>query len=440
MEKMMQTDGRTKEELKQEAIAIVRDMISEIRDLPELGKQKDQFVTASLENWAGESKVKKILSNQVAKRITKNGASDRHFGKTDPADLDVWKNIGRLIEVYARYAAMRDRENPEWAAALLKQPVKAILSNTDFGDVFEMFDASEQRKLATLKMIQDMSDEFPTKVGVMPLIKLKKANFSIKKMNQSLEAMKDISPDMMPPMLFSFLEKLIDGEEIGTLMNQIFEIIRKLHTGSILTGDAGKSLLEITLTDKLEEIISSLDPVLLRKTVVGLVENYEAAGSSLISTLSDNPHVFMELVSAYASIKNTGIRTQNRKAQMIEELPEEEFADATAKVLADLETQEMAETVNTWLQIINRIHEYHPDITFHPVSSAFSVLDTQALKEAFKWLIPDLVKAVKPVSGAVMPELLKGFCALVTPEPGEDTTELNEALTSVKNILLNTEK
>ena len=118
-------------------------------------------------------------------------------------------------------------------------------------------------------------------------------------------------------------------------------------------------------------------------------------------------------------------------------LEEETGPELIEKGLADIDTQEIGETLNIWLRVINSIHESQPDVALRPISSLFSILDWDELQTTAQWLVPDMVESIKPVAGAVMPSLINGLCELLTPSPGEDTGELDEALDNLRNILSN---
>ncbi len=78
-----------------------------------------------------------------------------------------------------------------------------------------------------------------------------------------------------------------------------------------------------------------------------------------------------------------------------------------------------------------------PDVAGAMLSSLFSVIDADDLNAAAKWIIPDVVESIKPLAGAVMPSVINALCSLITPAPGEDSAELDEALGNLGNILSN---
>jgi hypothetical protein len=89
------------------------------------------------------------------------------------------------------------------------------------------------------------------------------------------------------------------------------------------------------------------------------------------------------------------------------------------------------------LRIINATHESRPDIAENLLSSLFSIIDTDELQAAAKWMIPEAIASVKPIAGAVMPSIINALCHLMTPAPGEDSSEMDEAIGNLRKILSN---
>jgi len=413
-------------QIKDEAAAVFRQIVSEVTETPEFKKAKNDAINKALASWAGQSIFKKMVSSRMSK---KNAAESK--------DAEISPKT-KMITLGARYMAEKDKTDPNRTANLLAKPIKDVLMNTDFGNIYEMVAVSEARVLATRQMMQDVLKEFPTKAGILPAMKLKKANTSLKKKNLSLSAMENMTPEMLLGSMLNLFNALIEAKELGTFINNLSELIRKIYTGSVILGEAGKPLIELTLTEKLRDALTEVDPVVFRKAIVGLFETAEAASSAAMTSFSENPEILGELVSAYGAIKNSKIRRKNKKAALLEELLEEETGpELIEKGLADIDTQEIGETLNIWLRVINSIHESQPDVALRPISSLFSILDWDELQTTAQWLVPDMVESIKPVAGSVMPSLINGLCELLTPSPGEDTGELDEALDNLRNILSN---
>jgi hypothetical protein len=424
-----------KADIKKTAIEILGEMVSEVSATPELKKARNDIVNKTLTAWAGNSRFKNMLAGFVSRRIT---AKDHPFAlpPTRPEELKLWGNMGTLTLLGIRFMAAMDRENPQWMAQMMETPLKRTLANVDFGELYEMIDGSEDRVLAVQAMLQRVINEFPIKFGLAPAIKLRMVNMNLKKKNMTLASIEDMAPDMLARTFLSLIEKLIEGREIGELADRIAGLVRKIHAGGVMEGEAGKSLLEIVLTQKLREILPEIKPEIFRKAVIGLAELKESTGNALTVALEENPALMLELIASRAAIRNPGIRRQGRKAAMLAELPSGELADAMAKGISDLDAEEVAGTVNNWLRIINHLNERHPEKTIDLLASCAAMIDPDELETAVRWLMPGAVDAMRPVAGILMPELIRGFCRLVEPQPGQDTADMDNALAMLRRMIL----
>lgn len=425
---------KLKQEIKDAALDLLSKIYAEVSVLPEFHRTKDDLLTKALQGWAGKKLGKKILAGRILKKVTRPDVVAKP--PTDMDTLACWGHVGELMELGIRYATIQNQANPAWLAEKAKTPILKIMDKVDFGDLYEMVASSEARAVALQEMLQEVADAFPTKAGLMPAIKLKQKNIALKKLNMMLAATDDLSPDMLVRTFLSLLDSIIEVEELSLLTVKLTEIFHKVRVGDILEGEAGKGLLQIILTGKYEKILADLDPVLVRKALVGLAELKEGAGSALLDARADQPELLLELVNTYFGARNARIRSRSKKAAIWEECPEEELARAAAQGMVDLDMEEMAETVNTWLRIANAVREHQPEIALTPVSAFVAGLDRDELVDAAEWLVPDVANALRPVAGTVMPELIKGFCRLLEPMPGQDWDDMEDAMDMLRETLL----
>ena len=423
-------------QMKDEAVEVFRRIVSEVTETPEFKKVKNASINKALSSWAGENVFENMDGSRMSEKISQEFKDAESAPKTKIEDLELWGNIGKLITLGARYVAQKDKTDSDRIANLLAKPLKELLMNTDFGHIYEMVAASEDRIMATQRMIQDVMGQFPTKSGIFPAIKFKKANTSLKKRNLALKNMEKLPPEMLLSSMINLFNELIEPEALGVLIHQISELIRKIHAGSVILGEAGKPMIEMSLTNKLRDALAQVDPVVFGKAFVALMEEVEGVSSAIMTATSEEPEIIGKIVTSYGARKNSKIRRIRKKADILEELVDEgDGSRLIGQGLADLDTQEVGETVNAWLRIINSIHDSQPDVALTPVSSLFSVIDWDELQTAAQWLVPDLIESIKPLAGAVMPSLINGLCELLTPIPGDDSDQLDEALANLRSIL-----
>jgi len=342
--------------------------------------------------------------------------------------------FGRLVTTMARSVTAIHTVYPTFLSDIFEGPLNEFMRNTDFGELKEMVDATAGSIVSAAGMMGRTLWRYPSKMACLIAINMALFNIVVKCLGEMMKPLDDAAPESLSDLLFAFF-RTIDGQQIASLINAISELIRKLHTGSILLGEGGRPLFEIDLGNKLGEVFTAIDPVGLRKAKVALAEDRESIATARSQAHLDHPAPFLEVLSHWGAIANPEIRGLRKRLGVFEGLPEAQMTGAASRGLTDLDTQEIGEIVSSLLRILNGIRKEQPELGFKLLSSIAVAVDRGELKAASEWIIGDAVAAFKPVAGAVMPALLRGIHELLTPEPGEDSKDLEEALGLLRNRL-----
>jgi sulfur transfer complex TusBCD TusB component (DsrH family) len=383
-----------------------------------------------LRNWSGDSRIKEKMSQSVEKTISKI------MKATDKQGMEFAEDIGKLLTTWAQ-SINEERKRVSFTPIpqeeLRKGPINDFIVNTDFGELKEMVEGSEDRVLQTIESINAAIWPYPAKIASLLAIIMAANNTSVKGINTLLEPLlKYLGPDLTADIMLSLVRE-IKGKEVGKLVNNLVEVVRRLHTGSFLLAKGGKPLFEIYLTNLLKEIVPEINPEVFTKALIALSEDAETVAKSLAEALSENEAMLLTLISAYASLKNPKIRAATLKMRLLEDVDAGKLTDAIAKGVVDLDTQEMAELVNAKLRIANLIHENKPELFSNLFRGFADSIDTDELEKAARWVVPELIDAIKPLGKAVVPSLINGFCELVRSDEG---SEMKKALENLRTTLL----
>jgi len=345
------------------------------------------------------------------------------------------KQVGKFLAAQAKSINELAKTKPALLSKALEEPVSDIIESIDFGELKEAIDRSEDSLAALFKMISEAIWKYPAKfvclAGCLPPL----VNGGTKAVHEFIRPLNNLAPELLADVIFSVL-RMLNGREIGLLANSVMELVRKLHTGSFLLGEAGLPQFYTDLKPLLQDIVSTIDPELLYKLKVALAEDAETITKSYTEVISQNPDVYRAIVSSYASRKNPRIRAARLKLSLYENFPEEDVAGAASAGVADLDTQEMGEMINTLLRYINLIHGRRPEMIPRLLSEIVLAVDTDELKSAADNIIGDIVDAAKTPLQAVMPSLLNGLARLLTPDPDEESDELKNAISSLRKVLV----
>ncbi len=310
--------------------------------------------------------------------------------------------------------------DPEGFAEALEQPVRNLIASLDFGELKDALDGSGEAIVASVRMINTTIWDYPAKficlVSLLPTV----ANIVLRSARETLTPLHTQAPDVLADVVFSLLRSL-NGKDAGGLVNDLAEVIRQIHTGSALIGDQGLPQFGADLRILLADFASALNPEVIVKARVALAEDMETIRNAWTETMAERPDLFLESLRRSADCRNPQIRATRREVGLLADLPKDEVNEAISAGLSDLDTQELGETINTTLRLLNSLRSSHPEALPGVLAGIVATIDTDELKEAASWIVPSAVTAVKPLAGAIMPSVIRGLADLLTPEPGDDT-------------------
>jgi hypothetical protein len=390
-----------------ESIEILGSLLAGWLQSPTFEKVLLSVLRNVLSTWSDGSRTKQKISDLALKlaveKITPQPLS--HDG------IDAQK-VGRLLTVLAQHLNDLQTQNPMHLADSLEGPLCEFIAKTDFGEVKELVDRAEEPIVELVRRLMGFVwNTYPAKFGMVISLVHPLGNIIVRSLKEIVKPLNGVSPDLFTDLIFTIVRS-IDGRQIGELVNAVLEMVRQLHTGSLLQGEAGVPQFQMDLTQKLREIMSGIDPELLLKIKVITAEFAEERANAVSDILDENPELVLDLVSRYSSLKNPSIRSKQHRLRVFEHLSEGEFATAVAKGLSEIDTQEISEIFNTLMRMFNTVHAEKPDFFPRLLSDLFMNIDTDALKTATEWFMRDIIGGLKPIAGEVLPVLLKGISEL----------------------------
>jgi hypothetical protein len=341
--------------------------------------------------------------------------------------------LGRWLTLQIRGFSELTADTEGFAAAL-EHPLRNLIASLDFGELKEMLEGSEEFIVAGVRMVNTTIWDYPAKficlVSLLPTL----ANIVLRSARETLVPLHAQAPDVLADVVFSLLRSL-NGKAAGDLVNGLAEVIRQTHTGSALIGDQGLPQFGADLRILLADFASALDPEVIVKARTALAEDMETIRNTWTETMAERPDLFLASLRHSADRRNPQIRSTRREVDLLADLPKDEVNEAISSGLSDLDTQELGETINTTLRLLNSLRRSHPEVLPGVLAGIAATIDTDELKETASWIVPSAVTAVKPLAGAIMPSVIRGLADLLTPEPGDDTDEMDAAIAQLKTAL-----
>jgi hypothetical protein len=413
--------------------------------------------------WAGNNPVKKMAAGIAAKSIQKSFAP----GGEEPPSL-INAILGVLDNALKDASTLPNEERSHLTAALIggidtgiigsiitriavlvnnahaAEPVfisekargsfRYFIEAVDFGEIKEAVDGSREDFTAMVRMANEEMWRYPAKMICLFSLLPAAVNMTVSAVKETLEPLHAQAPDVLADVIFSLMRNL-KGKAAGDLVNDVSEVVRQIHTGSSLIGDQGLPQFGAALRILLADFVSALDPEVLMKARTALAEDMETIRNVWTETMAEQPDLFLANLRHSADRRNPKIRATKREMDIVADLPEDKVNAAISAALTDMDTQELGETINTVLRLLNSLRHTHPESLPGVLAGVAATIDTDELKEAAAWIVPSAVAAVKPLAGAITPSVLRGFAELLTPEPGDDKDELDAAIAELKTAL-----
>jgi len=341
--------------------------------------------------------------------------------------------LGRWLTLQIR-SCSNLMANPEGFAEALEHPIRKLIATIDFGELKEAMDSSEEAIVASVRMLNTAIWDYPAKficlVSLLPTM----VNIVLRSARETMTPLHAQAPDVLADVVFSLLRSL-NGKAAGDLVNGLAEVVRQTHTGSALIGDQGLPQFGADLRVILVDFASALNPEVIMKARTALAEDMETIRNTWTETMAERPDLFLASLRQAAERRNPRIRATRREFDLLTDLPGEEVNEAISAGLMDMDTQELGETINTALRLLNSLRCTHPEAIPRVLDGVAATIDTDELKKTAAWIVPSAVAAVKPLSSAIMPSVIRGLSELLTPEPGDDWDEMAAAIAQLNKAL-----
>jgi len=400
VEKPVQTDT---------AADLTGKIVWKVAKTPAARKLVIAVVREALKDWSGVSKLKARMSATVEQVVDQVLSSKAEVPDKIVGDVDY--------------------------AESLRPFIRELIEHIDFGEIKESADFHKDNIASVVKMANEEMWRYPAKVICLLSLLPAAVNMTVSATNETLKPINNLSPDLLGDVVFSLMDD-IDGKNIGMLINELSELVRKIHTGSTLLGEPGKPQLPNTLSRLTSETMSRVDINLLLKARTLLAEIKEVSLKAFIDQLEQSPELSREFFQSHFVSMIASIRKWSRKADAFERLfSDEDIAHEFAKGMGEIDAQEIANTISRLCGMLNRVRAVTPRIIRNILSQTINSVDANEVGETVRWLTDDVVESLKPMASEVLPPLIRGIADLLRPDPAGGSREIEEALAYLRSAI-----
>ncbi len=345
--------------------------------------------------------------------------------------------IGEIVTNLTKSANLH-RNEPGFLTEALRPKVRSLISEIDFGEIKEAVDGSADGFIAVAGMINEELWQYPAKMVCLLSLIPALGNITVRSAVKTIGPVNELPPDLLADVIMSLVRDM-DGKSIGMLVNQVSEIVRKLHTGSALVGDRGSHAFPAAVSRLAAETLAEIDIALLLKSQGMLREIRDLVKVSVIEVFEENPEIAADFFQSHFRSLASWVRAWSRKADTFERVfSDEDIAREFARGMSELDAQEMAAATSSICNLFNQVRQLSPGTIKNFLSQFFNALDEQAVAGTAGWLVDDVVQSMKPVAMEIMPPVISGIAELMAPD-GEMSDEMKKACEKLRNVFHHTE-
>jgi hypothetical protein len=357
---------------------------------------------AFVDSWAGSNPFKRLIAWFVSKSITKSFVSKEE--------------------------RLPPPENENEVSNEARENFRRFIEAVDFGELKEALDRSSAQSGPYIQMINEELWRYPAKVvcifSMLPTL----SNTALKGLRETAAPLNRMAPDLLADVVISLIRN-VDAEEISGIVNELAELVRKIHTGSALIGEPGRPALPELFEKISSEITESIDLALFLKASLMLGEIRGQFDSAISGAVNSNPDLMKEKLTR--EFRKTAISAAyiERTLDAVERsFSDDELEALISGGLAEIDFQELASTVSRFCELTNRIYEINPDLIKGLLSQFFSSLDYLEAAETVGLIAADIAESVKPAAPVLLPPILKGIGDIIFSARAENPEEMDEAL------------
>ena len=436
------------------------------------------LIPAVVQLWAGSTPLKKRVARPVARSIERSlrpsPAEDRGPGDSLAdhlpdvlnallAEMEIaaaqWEGLppeemgelvkrlgeafgtgqtGRILTRLMRGLHDLHRTRPTALAEAISPAILNWIEATDFGALRDAADTMGPEVAALARDINAVLWRYPAKLVLLLSFLPDLLNAAVVVLQETLRRFNQASPDLVADITLA-LFRAVDGEALGCLMNELAEVLRKIHTGSALIGEAGRPQFQQDTAQAMRAALHSLDSRLYWGARVALAEDRAALAHSLGDVLTAHPDFVTEALKTIAARKNPGLRTTRLRLEALEDIPDDDLSGALEQGLSTLDLQEVGDIANLASGLANRVTALKPALIPDLARQLAAALDADEIQDAAGAFLAAAGPAAVPILRALLPDLLSLLGDALEPIDDHHEAQMRASRRRLRALLLEAE-
>ncbi|MBF0101189.1 MAG: hypothetical protein HQK77_09810 [Desulfobacterales bacterium] len=343
-----------------------------------------------------------------------------------------------LITSLCRIAGTLQQHDPEFLSNTLKPLLVNWISHLDMSDVKAYTESLSTTTVPFINMVNEVLWQYPSKTLLLFSLLPDIINILTKTVQTSLAHLNQLPPDLLTDVLLSLFGEM-DATAFSQTVNEVTELIRKIHTGSALLGEAGSPQLPKSLNRFFNDFGKQLNwPMLIRSKHM-LQQIKGTIHESWLDQLKQHPDLIQNQLSSLSQKPNQQLHALHQKLSLITALCEEKGIKQLADGISDYNADELADTLNQIVLLLNQLKQDRADVLQNAITQFTYAIDTQMLANQVPWLSTILLEQFKPIARIVLPHIVTLCCQWLMPEDDDQDDAAAQARQAISQLIAQAE-
>lgn len=356
-------------------------------------------------------------------------------------DTDISADLGRLcsLQLMIQNQTKSTVTGGDNAADAHKaaEKIDAFLSNLDFGEIYERVEGTGPALVERTEIIKTAIVENHTgKLAALAPTMMVLTNNMLALTSLFGADHKDMPPDFVADFMAGLIN-MVDGETLGKIINNNYELTRLLNIGNKYQREGEATLFELTAQNKAAEIMKQIDPVALMKVKTAKAELKEAFQKGIILGLANYPELVKKAIEGEALARNASNRTLKQKLILLAKLSDEDLSEAITAYIDARATGEMADIFNLVVGLLGKVQDVQPGLIGTVAAGLLSSVEADDLADFTGQVMAEILEAAVPVVAPIMPNIMNGLCDTMEAAMEEHPEEMPAALSRFVSIFTN---
>jgi hypothetical protein len=389
-------------------IPVIRNSLSEMLNT----------ITVSLEN-ASFDRQKKFIFNLIS--------------SVDP------EIAGKFISTVAKAADAVHQHHPTFFSDTTIPGIGTFIQHTDFGDIRRFLDNSKEDITTMIQGLNDLLVAYPGKLitglSFIPLI----TNHAVYYLKDLIYRLNLLPADILTDILISIF-KDFDSKSVALLINHINELVRQIHTGSALIGESGSPQFGADFLEKIKTLQHEIDTELLLKAGKAIIDGKEVVQKTFNTLLDNDPKLLKVRLQQQILSYNSKIAMLKQKLELIDALNDDDDTETFASVISEMNGCDLAETINTFLLIVNALQENAPQTIQKIISEFISTLDLEEIENVLESFFIEKNELFEPLVRATFPALVNGLIESLSSKNDDNDENIERSKNKLRQFIMGEER